>query len=124
MAKRNGYVKVKNRNTGETLIDSAKWCNSWFCKFIGFQFRSKLHPGEAIILVHEKESIRETSIHMLFVFTDLAVVWLNECGEITHCELATPWRLYYASPKPARYVLETNPHFLDGISIGDELDFL
>ena len=113
-----------DRNTGETLIDSARWCQNWFCKFLGFQFRRKLHSGEALILVHEKESIRATSIHMLFVFMDIAAVWINNQGEITHFELAHPWKLYYASPKPARYVLETAPEFLESISIGDELEFI
>ena len=119
-----GFVKVENRKTGRILLNSAKWCESRLCKFLGFQFRRKLRPGEALILVHEKESIRGTSIHMLFVFTKLAAIWINSQGEITHTELAHPWKLYYASQKPARYVLETNPHFLDSISIGDEIDFL
>jgi len=60
---------------------------------------------------------------MFFVFTSLAVVWINDQGRVTHKELARPWRPYYASPVPARYVLETTADFFERVSSGDDLDF-
>jgi uncharacterized membrane protein (UPF0127 family) len=117
-------VKVKNRNTGQTLIESARWCSSRFCRLLGLQFRRRLKPGEALILVMPRESIAITSIHMFFVFFPIAAVWVNNKGQVTCTELAKPWRPYYASPTPARYVIETSPDFLDQISVGDEVDFI
>ncbi|HEY42614.1 MAG TPA: DUF192 domain-containing protein, partial [Anaerolineae bacterium] len=87
-------------------------------------FRRNLKPGEALILVHQKEGVRSTSIHMFFVFFPIAAVWINRHGVVTSTHLAKPWRPYYASPAPACYVLETSPQFLDQISIGDEVDFV
>jgi uncharacterized membrane protein (UPF0127 family) len=118
------YVKVINRKTKAILIESAKWCNSRICRFIGFQFRRRLNPGDALVLVHEKDTINRSSIHMLFVFTSLTVIWINKQGFVTHTVIAKPWRLFYASPNPASFVLETSPDFIDQISIGDELEFL
>lgn len=118
------YVKVMKRDTGQVLIESARWCESRFCRLMGLQFRRNLKSGEALILVMPRESISLTSIHMLFVFFSIAAVWVNDKGQVTSTQLAKPWRPYYASPAPARYVIETTPDFLDQISVGDEVDFI
>jgi len=117
------YVSVIKRQSGEVLIASARWCSSHLCRLRGLQFRRGLRPGEALILVKSGESIAATSIHMFFVFFPIAAVWINSHGKVTSAQLAKPWRPYYASPEPARYVLETSPDFLARISVGDELDF-
>jgi len=121
---RKTYVKVMKRNTNHVLIESARWCESRLCRLIGLQFRRSLNPGEALILVMPRESVPLTSIHMFFVFFPIAAVWVNDKGQVTSTELAKPWHPYYASARPARYVIETAPDFLKQISVGDEVDFL
>ncbi len=118
------YVNILNRDTGQVLIQSARWCSSRLCRLRGMQFRRNLKIGEALILVKDKDSIANTSIHMFFVFFPIAAIWINSKGKVTSAQLAKPWRPYYASPEPATYVLETSPDFLDKVSIGDYLDFL
>lgn len=117
-------VSVQNRATGEILIQSARWCSSRLCRLRGLQFRRRLKPGEALILVKDKDSIANSSIHMFFVFFEIAAVWINKKGKVTSAQIAKPWRPYYASPEPASYVLETSPDFLERISVGDELEFI
>jgi len=118
------YVQVKNLATGQVILEGAKWCSSYWCKFLGFQFRRKLKPGEALILVHDKETVRGSSIHMFFVFTPLAAIWINDKGRVTSTQLARPWRPHYASPEPSRYVMEGDPGLLAVIAVGDEIDFV
>lgn len=118
------HVDVVNRQTGEVLLRSARWCSSRLCRLIGLQYRRRLRPGEALILVHASDSIATTSIHMLSVFFPIAAVWINGQGRVTSAQLAKPWRPFYASPEPARYVLETEPAFLERIKVGDEIDFV
>ncbi|MCK4692615.1 MAG: DUF192 domain-containing protein [Anaerolineales bacterium] len=117
-------VNVVRRSTGEVLLAGARWCDGWFCKLRGLQFRRRLKPGEGLILVHPKEGVQSTSIHMFFVFFPIAAVWINSQGQVTSAQLAKPWRPYYSSPAPARYVLETAPDFLNQISVGDEVEFV
>jgi uncharacterized membrane protein (UPF0127 family) len=117
-------VSVQNRATGEILIQSARWCSSRACRLRGLQFRRRLEPGEALILVKDKDTIANSSIHMFFVFFEIAAVWINKKGKVTSAQLAKPWRPYYASPEPASYVLETSPDFLERISVGDEFEFI
>ena len=110
-------VRVINQETKEVLFESAGWCTSRLCRLIGLQFRRRLNPGEALIL-------ESSSIHMFFVFFPIAAIWINSKGKVTSAQLAKPWRPYYASPEPARYVIETSPKFMDNISVGDELKFV
>ena len=117
-------VKVVNRVTGQVLLKSTRWCESRICRLRGLQFSKPPKPGEGLLMVMAKESIAATSIHMFFVFFPIAAIWINDQGVVTHKELARPWRPYYASPSPARYVLETTPDFLENVSVGDEVDFV
>ncbi len=119
-----GWVQVVLRETGEVLIPSARWCESRLCRLLGFQFRRRLGPEEALVLVHPADSVGMTSIHMLFVFFPIAAVWINSDGRVTSAQLAKPFRLYYATPEPARYVLEGAPELLERIAVGDEVDFV
>ena len=117
------YVTVIKRETGEVLIPSALWCSSWLCRLRGLQFKRRLKPGEAIILVKSTDSVAATSIHMFFVFFPIAAVWVNHQGRITTMRLAKPWRPFYASTEPACYVIETLPEFLNVVKEGDVLQF-
>ena len=117
-------VDVTQRSTGEVLIHSARWCSSRLCRLRGLQYRRRLELGEALILVKPTDSIVNSSIHMFFVFFPIAAVWINDQGRVTSAQLARPWRPYYASPEPARYVLEASPDVLKHIVVGDEVDFV
>jgi uncharacterized membrane protein (UPF0127 family) len=117
-------VNIVDRASGEVLLQGARWCSSYLCKLRGLQYRRRLNPGEALVLVHSRDSAAATSIHMFSVFFSIAAVWVNGVGEVTHTALARPWRPYYASPHPARYVIEAEPDFLNRVKVGDRLDFL
>ena len=117
-------VNVVQRDNGQTLLEEVRWCSSYGCKLLGFQFRRRLKSEEALILVYNQDSVRSTSIHMFFVFTSLTAVWVNRQGRVTSVQLAQPWRPYYASPEPASYVLETGPELFELFHPGDEVDFI
>lgn len=120
----NTKIKVIKAGYDMTLLDSVRWCSSTWCRLVGLQFHRPLQPGEGLLLVKNHDSITASSIHMFFVSFPIAAVWINGQGEVTHKTLALPWRPYYASPTPARYVLETTPDFLDKIEVGDQLAFI
>jgi uncharacterized membrane protein (UPF0127 family) len=117
-------VQIVRRADGEVLIPSARWCSSHLTRLRGLQFHRKLRPGEAIILSKENDSVVSSSIHMFFVFFPIAAIWVNSQGRVTSAQLARPWRPYYASPEPARFVIEASTDLLQRISVGDEIDFV
>jgi uncharacterized membrane protein (UPF0127 family) len=100
-----------------------KYCSSFLCRLRGLTFRRKLSPGEALLLVQKRDSRVDSSIHMLFVWIDLAVVWINNGQQVVDVKLARSWRPAYLPASPARYVLELSSECLDDYCIGDQLRF-
>jgi uncharacterized membrane protein (UPF0127 family) len=117
------YVNVKHRASGAILLSRARWCESFLCRLRGLMFRSGLRAGEALILAEAGESRAAAAIHMFFVPFTIAAIWIDNSGRVVDKVRAQPWRPFYAPRAPARYTLETDPAFLDQVSVGDELDF-
>ena len=115
-------MKVVNAQ-GQTLLNRIKWCNSFGTKLRGLMFRRAIDLDEGLVLVENRSSVAATSIHMFFVPFDIAAIWLDENFQVVHKVLAKSWHPYYASPKPARYVLEGSPVLLEHITIGEALRF-
>ncbi|MBL8094815.1 MAG: DUF192 domain-containing protein [Anaerolineales bacterium] len=113
-------IQILSKASGELVLPDVAWCSSFWCKLRGLQFRKALRPGEALLLVEDRDSMVLTAIHMFFVNFDLGVIWINDAGRVVDKIRARPWRPSYAAQAPARYVLETAPDFLDKVNIGDE----
>lgn len=113
---------IKNQE-GDVILLKAKWCQSAWCHFKGLQFASPLDESEGLLFVYGGESVANTSIHMFFVFFDIAVVWLDSSGIVVDKKLAKSWRPMYAPAKAAQYFIEAHPSLLKRVEIGDKLRF-
>jgi uncharacterized membrane protein (UPF0127 family) len=82
-----------------------------------------LENEEGLLFVTSSESIVNTTIHMLFMFMEIGVVWLDSSGRVVDKKLAKPWRLAYPPAKAAQYYVEANPSLLERVEIGDVLQF-
>ena len=101
----------------------AIFCDTFVCRLRGLMFRSQLDPQQGLLLVEKQDSRLDTAIHMLFVYMDLAVIWINDRYEVVDTCLAYRWHPFYMPAKPARYVLETHPDHLADFRLGDCLAF-
>jgi uncharacterized membrane protein (UPF0127 family) len=101
----------------------AIYCASFLCRLRGLMFRTNLAPDKGLMIVESRDSRLETSIHMLFVFMDLAVVWINSEKIVVDTILARAWHPAYAPRLPARYILEIHPDRLNEFKIGDHVEF-
>jgi hypothetical protein len=101
----------------------AVYCASFLCRARGLTFRRHLPPQESLVLVYGRDSKSLSSIHMMFCFIDLAVVWINSSMQVVDVKLARKWRLSYVPQNPACYVLEMNTTRLDDFQIGDKVSF-
>ncbi len=86
-------------------------------------FRRNLQPDEVLLFVNERESRLGSGIHMFFVFTPLAVIWLDRNKRVVDKVLAHPFHPWYFPSHPAKYYLEGHVSLLDRVEVGDELDF-
>jgi len=96
-------------------------CSTYQDRLLGFMFRRRLGLSEGLLLVQKKENRLDASIHMLAVFTKLAVFWINSSGLIVDRVLALPWRPVYFPRSAARYVLEIHPSRLDEFLPGEQV---
>ena len=101
----------------------ARYCDRFACQFRGLMFRRSLAPDEGLLLVQKRENRTESAIHMLFMFIDLAVVWIDSAQRVVDVKFARRWRLMYAPQAPARCVLELPARQIDAFRVGDQLKF-
>jgi uncharacterized membrane protein (UPF0127 family) len=116
-------VLIYNLTRQNPLPIQAQYCSSFFCRLRGLTFRRSLPSGVGLLLVQGRDSRLDSSIHMLFVWMDLAVVWINTALQVVDVRLARRWRPAYLPARPARYVLEISPERLDDFQVGDQLRF-
>ena len=114
---------IRNEATEKIVLKRAKWCQSFWCHFRGLQFVRHLDDDEGLLFVTGGESKVNASIHMLFMFMAIAVVWLDAKGTVVDKRLAKPWRLSYVPREAAMYYIEANPTLLERVEIGDVLKF-
>jgi len=86
-------------------------------------FRRHLNPEEGILLVSRRDNFIDSTIHMLFCFTNLTVVWINSAQQVVDVRLAKKWAPAYIPRRPARFVLETHPDRLSEFHPGDQIEF-
>ena len=84
-------------------------------------FSRELKPDQGIIIAENNESRVNTAIHMMFMNFDITVLWLDKKMIVIDKVLAKKWAPYYASNKPAQYVVELHQSKFSEYSIGDEL---
>ncbi len=116
-------AQVFNRTRNLKLTDKAKVCRAFGEKALGLMFRRSLKPDEVLIFANRKESKWGSGIHMLFVFTPIAVVWLSKDKKVVDKTLALPFRPWYFPSQPAQYFLEGPASLLEKVEVGDELEF-
>jgi uncharacterized membrane protein (UPF0127 family) len=116
---------IEITNTTRPLIRpiNANYCDGFFCWFLGLMFRRTLEPEEGLLRAGKRENLSDSTIHMLFMFVDLTVVWLNDARQVVDVKIARRWRLFYAPQSPAKYVLELPVDRFDEFQIGDQLQF-
>ena len=119
----NKSTLIQNLTSPVVKPIQAKWCQSFLSRLQGYTFRQELEPDEGLVLVEARDSRMDTSIHMFFVWTDLAVVWVNSDMLVVDTALAKAWRPFYASAKPARYGVEFNPKRHGDFKPGDRVSF-
>ena len=115
------FIQIKNLSQPELAPILARNCDTFLCRLRGFTFRRRLSQDEALLFVQPRENRLDAAIHMMAVWTDLAVFWINNRGVVVDSCLAKSWHPYYIPRKPARYTLEVAPERFDAFQIGDEV---
>jgi len=116
-------IIVENKSRKIETPPLIKYCDTFLTQLRGFTFRARLSPDEGLVLVGTRDSRIDSSIHMLFVSFDLAVIWINSDMQVVDKVIARPWRPAYASKQPAKYVLEIHPGRWGDYEVDDTVQF-
>jgi len=99
------------------------YLDSFFSRLRGYMFRKSISLEEGIVLVQPRESVADASIHMLTVFMDLGVIWMDSSQCIVDKVVARSWHPFYLPKKPAKFTLEIHPSRLSEFNLGDKITF-
>jgi len=86
-------------------------------------FRKNISLDEGLLLVQNRDSRSESSIHMLAVCMDLGIIWIDSDLTIVDKVKAKSWRPAYFPKKPAKYTLEIHPDRMTEFNVGDKVSF-
>lgn len=116
-------VQIKNHTRPLPSSLMAGYCESFLCKLRGLSLRRSLTYESGLLLIGQKDSRLDAAIHMVGVFFDLGIVWINDHNRVVDRRLARAWVSVQMPSQPARFVLEIAPERLDDFHIGDEVSF-
>lgn len=116
-------IHVRNLDMPNQTPLQIQYCDSFLCRLRGLIFRAELAPTSGLLLVQKRDSRLDSSIHMLAVNFDLAVIWINSSMRVVDKTLAKSWHLAYAPKEAAQYILEIHPDRLDEFQIGNKVQF-
>jgi uncharacterized membrane protein (UPF0127 family) len=106
------------------IAKKAKRCRNFFSRAKGLMFSRELREGEGIVLEAGRGGVLETTIHMMFVFFPIDVVWVGDDGRVVDVmEKVMPFSFRIAPKKAARYVLELPVGAGRKVKIGDKISF-
>jgi uncharacterized membrane protein (UPF0127 family) len=117
------FIRIINQTNQASRPILAKYCQSFFCQLRGLMFTRSIPEDHGLLLVQGADSRLNASIHMMFMWMDLAIIWINSEYSVVDLVLACAWKMAYFPKKPARYILETSVSHIQEFNIGDKVRF-
>ncbi len=111
-----------NKTKNKEVIAEIRHAKNFSSKLKGLMFKKKFDYG--LVFYLREKSRRRASIHMMFVFTPIDVVYLDENRIVVDkVEWLRPWTINYTPKMPALYFIELPPGKSEQIDLGDQLDW-
>ncbi len=111
----------------KVIAEDVKVLETVQSKMRGLMFSKKPGNNQAFVFVNNEESRQESSLHMLFVFYKIDVVWLDKGFEIVDLrEGLVPFTPWIIPRKAAKYVIEMSNGKIkeNSLEIGQHIKFL
>ncbi|MCR4336028.1 MAG: DUF192 domain-containing protein [archaeon] len=112
-----------NSNSGKKIIEKTKIANTPFSRFKGLMFEKKENFTYGLIFELEKEGKINSSVHMLFVFFPIDIVYLNSQKIVVDKATLNSWILNYTPKKASKYFVELPKGIGDKIKLGEKLQW-
>ncbi len=112
-------LKVGNK----VLMKNVRFANNSWERTKGLMFEDKKNFNYALIFDFPVESKIGTSLHMLFVFFPIDVLFLDKNKIIVDKVTLTPFTPNYTPKKAAKYVIEMPENKIFQLRIGQKVEW-
>ena len=114
-------MPIKNRTKDRLLHENSVFCGDAFSKFVGLMF--SFDKNRSLIFKFGKERI--ISLHMLFVFYPIDVLFLNSKKVIVDIKENFKPFTFYSSKRKTMYVVELPAGVIkkSRTKLGDKIEF-
>lgn len=103
------------------VIQKVKIADNSFDRMKGLMFEDEKKFDYGLVMVMSKESRLESSIHMMFVFFPIEVLFLNQNKIIVDKVTLNPFHLNHTPKKAAKYVIELPKGTTKSAKLGDKV---
>jgi len=115
---------LSNTNTKKIIIRKIKLADTPFQQGLGLMFSRKKNFNYALIFSRPNESIVGSSIHMMFVFYKIKVIFLDKDKKVVDIIKSAKPFWFYAPKKPSKYIIELPLNtYIDNIKINHKLNW-
>jgi hypothetical protein len=111
-----------NKTKGRVVMQKVRVAETYWLKLRGLMFEAKERFDYALVFPLARESVAMATIHMLFVFFPIDVVFLDRNRRVVDIVRSLkPFTPSYSPKKPSRFFIELPSGKSAGIELGDEL---
>jgi hypothetical protein len=112
-----------NKSTNKVVMQNVRIAHSFFAKLRGLMFERKANFNYALIMPLDRETRIRASIHMLFVFFPIAVLFIDENKRVVDKALLKPFTLNYTPKAKCKYIIELPAEKFDEFAINDRAEW-
>ncbi len=117
-------MALENKTTGKVIEQKVRIARGFFAQARGLMFESKKNFDYALVFPLATKTIASASIHCLFVFFPIDVIYLDENKVVVDVKKNVPsFALYRQPDKPSKYFIEVRAGKTDSLKIGDKLEW-
>lgn len=110
-----------NATTHKKIIGNARLARGFWGNFRGLMFERTENFDYALIFELPAETRLGASVHMMFVFFPIDIIFLNAQKKVVDKAKLQPWALNCTPKAPAKYFVEMPYGYADKIGLGDRL---
>lgn len=117
-------MPLLNKTKKMVVEQKVRIAQGFFAQLKGLMFESAKKFDYALVFPLDSEGRISSSIHCLFVFFPIDVVYLDGKKRVVDIRKnVTPFTLFDMPKRPAKYFAEMRAGKSDGTSIGDEMEW-
>jgi len=111
------------KSNGKTIIKKIKHASTTWQRTKGLMFEDKNKFDYALIFDFPRESKIGTSLHMIFVFFPIDVLFLDKNKKVVDKVTLPPFQPNYTPKKAAKYVIEMPAGKAKSVKLGAQVEW-